>query len=66
MLHQTTKNSPEDTLTLLSFKPNRLGHATFLNEEAKKIVIRNQISIELCLSSNLLYVPPRCHRSLVP
>jgi len=51
---ETAKNSPEDTLTLLSFKPDRLGHATFLNEEAKQIVIRDQIAIELCLSSNLL------------
>ncbi|RPD58487.1 Metallo-dependent hydrolase [Lentinus tigrinus ALCF2SS1-6] len=47
--------SPEDeTLLLLSFKPDRLGHATYLNEAAKKIVHTYEIPIELCLSSNLI------------
>ncbi|KAI1789174.1 Metallo-dependent hydrolase [Ganoderma leucocontextum] len=43
-----------DTLQLLSFKPDRLGHATFLDDEAKKIVHTEEMCIELCLSSNLL------------
>lgn len=43
-----------DTLRLLSFKPDRLGHATFLDEEAKKIVHTEEMCVELCLSSNLL------------
>lgn len=47
-------NTAADTLKLLSFKPDRLGHATFLNEEAKELVLREKIPIELCLSSNLL------------
>jgi adenosine deaminase len=51
---QTTKNTPEDTLKLLSFKPNRLGHATYLNEEAQAIVVREKMAIEICLTSNLL------------
>lgn len=45
---------PADTLRLLSFKPDRLGHATFLDDEAKKIVHTEEMCIELCLSSNLL------------
>ena len=55
-LFQTTANSPSETLQLLSFAPNRLGHATFLDDEAKTIVLRDNICIEICLSSNLLWV----------
>ena len=53
---QTTENTREDTFTLLSFKPDRLGHATFLNDEAQEVVIREKTVIEICLTSNLLYV----------
>ncbi|OSD05756.1 Metallo-dependent hydrolase [Trametes coccinea BRFM310] len=45
--------SPE-TLQLLSFKPDRLGHATFLDDAAKQIVHTDEMCIEICLSSNLL------------
>lgn len=51
---QTTQNTPEETLKLLSFNPDRLGHATFLNDEAQEIVIREKMPIEICLTSNLL------------
>ncbi|KAH9891156.1 Metallo-dependent hydrolase [Cubamyces lactineus] len=43
-----------ETLQLLSFKPNRLGHATFLDDAAKRIVHTEEMCIEICLSSNLL------------
>ncbi|KAI0358902.1 Metallo-dependent hydrolase [Trametes cingulata] len=42
-----------ETLQLLSFKPDRLGHATFLDEAAKKVVHTDEMCIEICLSSNL-------------
>ncbi|EIM92059.1 adenosine deaminase-like protein [Stereum hirsutum FP-91666 SS1] len=51
---ETAKNPPEETLKLLSCTPARLGHATFLNEEAKKVVHDHKICIEICLTSNLL------------
>ncbi|KAJ6483525.1 Metallo-dependent hydrolase [Mycena vitilis] len=51
---ETPANSPEETLQLLSYAPDRLGHATFLNEEAKAIVRENKTCIEICLSSNIL------------
>ncbi|KAM6493844.1 Metallo-dependent hydrolase [Amanita muscaria] len=51
---ETRHNSVEETFTLLSYKPHRLGHATFLNEEHQKIVHDNKMCIEICLSSNLL------------
>jgi adenosine deaminase len=53
---QTAANSSSETLQLLSFSPDRLGHATFLDNEAKAIVSREKICIEICLSSNLLWV----------
>ncbi|KAF9547257.1 Metallo-dependent hydrolase [Agrocybe pediades] len=51
---ETTQNTPEETLKLLSYNPDRLGHATFLNEEAISIVLEKKMCIEICLSSNLL------------
>jgi len=53
---QTKENPIEESVQLLSFKPNRVGHATFLNDEAKAIVLKEKIAIEICLSSNLLCV----------
>ncbi|KAF8626464.1 hypothetical protein AX15_004866 [Amanita polypyramis BW_CC] len=53
---ETINNSAAETLKLLSYKPQRLGHATFLNEEHQRIVHDNGICIEICLSSNLLQV----------
>ncbi|KAG6825787.1 hypothetical protein H0H92_002440 [Tricholoma furcatifolium] len=38
---QTAQNPPQETLELLSFSPDRLGHATFLDDEAKKVVAEN-------------------------
>lgn len=54
---QTAKNSQEETLTLLSWNPDRLGHATFLDASAMDYVIKHKIPIEMCLTSNLLYGP---------
>ncbi|KAI0033702.1 Metallo-dependent hydrolase [Vararia minispora EC-137] len=51
---ETETNSIDDTVTLLSCGPNRLGHATFLNEEAQRIVCERNICVEICLTSNLL------------
>ena len=47
-------NTPEETLQLLSYSPDRLGHATFLNDEAISIVLEKKMCIEVCLTSNLL------------
>ncbi|KAG6876533.1 hypothetical protein C0993_002422 [Termitomyces sp. T159_Od127] len=51
---ETIYNTSRDTLELLSFSPDRLGHATFLDEEARNIVAEKNACIEICLSSNLL------------
>ncbi|KAF8193305.1 Metallo-dependent hydrolase [Pholiota molesta] len=51
---ETTANTPDETLQLLSYGPQRLGHATFLNDEAFSIVMETNMCIEICLSSNLL------------
>ncbi|GJJ08668.1 hypothetical protein Clacol_002887 [Clathrus columnatus] len=44
---ETPKNTEEDTLTLLSFGPSRLGHATFLSDKAQDIILRERIPIEI-------------------
>ncbi|KAJ7245354.1 Metallo-dependent hydrolase [Mycena haematopus] len=51
---EAPSNSAAETLRLLSYAPNRLGHATFLNDEAKAVVQANKTCIEICLSSNLV------------
>ncbi|TFK58367.1 adenosine deaminase-like protein, partial [Pluteus cervinus] len=51
---ETTSNSREETLKLLSYGPDRLGHATFLDDDAIDYVVKNKIPIEICLTSNLL------------
>ncbi|KZO96729.1 adenosine deaminase-like protein [Calocera viscosa TUFC12733] len=51
---ETPQNGEEDTLALLSAKPDRLGHATFLTPAAQAIVLDRQIPVEICLTSNVL------------
>ncbi|KZV97417.1 Metallo-dependent hydrolase [Exidia glandulosa HHB12029] len=51
---ETSANTAEDTMALLSFEPTRLGHATFLNDDARAFVEEHRIPIEICLTSNLL------------
>ncbi|KAF8168483.1 hypothetical protein B0H34DRAFT_646085 [Crassisporium funariophilum] len=51
---ETAANTPEETHKLLSYNPDRLGHATFLNAEATSIALNKKMCIEICLSSNLL------------
>ncbi|KDR78453.1 hypothetical protein GALMADRAFT_243837 [Galerina marginata CBS 339.88] len=41
-------------LNFISYNPDRLGHATFLNDEAIAIVLGKRMCIEICLSSTLL------------
>lgn len=55
---KTDRNTPEETMRLLSLHPDRLGHATFLDAEAKQFVRDHNIAIEICLTSNLLCVHP--------
>ncbi|KAK6974886.1 Metallo-dependent hydrolase [Favolaschia claudopus] len=51
---ETPANTAAETIQLLSYAPDRLGHATFLNDEAKSIVLDKKMCIEICLTSNLL------------
>jgi len=55
-IQQTRKNSTAETKALLSCEPERLGHATFLDEETKEVVLARRTCIEICLTSNLLCV----------
>lgn len=45
-------------MAFLDTHPDRLGHATFLDQVAKQRVVDNKIGIELCLTSNVLFVLP--------
>jgi adenosine deaminase len=40
--------------TLLSIRPERLGHATVLDDFCRKTIYENEIPIELCMTSNIL------------
>lgn len=39
--------------TLLSWKPDRIGHVIHVKEEYRKIIQRENIGVELCLSCNV-------------
>ncbi|GAA5799403.1 hypothetical protein HPULCUR_004818 [Helicostylum pulchrum] len=39
---------------LLSICPNRLGHATYLDDYCRKLIYKENIPIEICMTSNLL------------
>ncbi|KZV77440.1 adenosine deaminase-like protein [Peniophora sp. CONT] len=51
---ETPENSEEDTNQLLACDPQRLGHATFLNDVARRTVCERDICVEICLTSNVL------------
>ncbi|KAG1789315.1 Metallo-dependent hydrolase [Suillus plorans] len=53
---ESTNNTTKDSLALLSCRPDRLGHATFLSDELKTFTESEEAKpcIEICLSSNLL------------
>ncbi|KZT42183.1 Metallo-dependent hydrolase [Sistotremastrum suecicum HHB10207 ss-3] len=53
---ETAANPETETNGLLDLPPSRLGHATFLNDEACARVLKEKIPIEICLSSNLLKI----------
>lgn len=40
--------------SLLSIHPDRLGHATFLDDYCRKAIYERKIPIEICMSSNVL------------
>ncbi|KAL2918443.1 hypothetical protein HK105_201844 [Polyrhizophydium stewartii] len=44
----------QDTIDMLDFGPDRIGHGTFLSGESRDRVIRDAIPIEVCLSSNVI------------
>lgn len=56
LIQQTWDNTTAETKTLLSCEPERLGHATFLDEEMREVVLARRTCIEICLTSNLLCV----------
>lgn len=45
--------SDAELQTLLSWKPDRLGHVIHVNEEFRKIIEQRSIGVELCLSCNV-------------
>jgi adenosine deaminase len=51
---KTGNSMAEETRELLSCEPERLGHGTYLDEEAKEVVLARRTCIEICLTSNLL------------
>ncbi|KAH8101401.1 Metallo-dependent hydrolase [Cristinia sonorae] len=51
---ETRENTIDDTLKLLSFSPDRLGHATFLGAAEQDFVRNTNTCVEICLTSNLL------------
>eukprot|EP01118_Nematostelium_gracile_P014679 TRINITY_DN577_c0_g1_i2.p1 TRINITY_DN577_c0_g1~~TRINITY_DN577_c0_g1_i2.p1 ORF type:complete len:266 (+),score=70.53 TRINITY_DN577_c0_g1_i2:219-1016(+) len=53
-LHVAEVGNYEETEKLLSFEPDRIGHAICLNDSIKQLMMRNPIPLEICLTSNLV------------
>jgi adenosine deaminase len=49
----TTSASDVELSTLLSWKPDRLGHVVHVKEEYRKVIEKENIGVELCLSCNV-------------
>lgn len=43
----------EELLTILSWKPNRLGHVIHVPSDIKNEILKQEIGLELCLSCNV-------------
>jgi len=52
-IHMAEIYNPEETKYVLSLKPNRIGHACFLNSELREAMMNAKIPLELCLTSNV-------------
>ncbi|KAI8640605.1 hypothetical protein BD408DRAFT_234310 [Parasitella parasitica] len=51
--NEIEENVPE-SFSLLSIQPDRLGHATFLDDESRNFIYEENIPIEICMTSNVL------------
>ncbi|CAG9314532.1 unnamed protein product [Blepharisma stoltei] len=52
-IHTAEIPDNEDTLDIIRFRPDRLGHCCYLETEAENLIIENRIPIEICPSSNM-------------
>jgi adenosine deaminase len=46
-------STPEELWTLLSYKPDRIGHVINVPEEVKEEIVKRKLGLELCLSCNV-------------
>lgn len=51
--NEIQENVPESS-SLLSIQPDRLGHATFLDDYCRKAIYGQNIPVEICMTSNIL------------
>ena len=52
-VHTGEIQDDEDTLDILNFKPDRLGHCNFLSESCEAMILQHKLPIEICPSSNM-------------
>lgn len=53
-IHTAEEPDHEDTMAILRFAPERLGHCNYLEPEAEDLILSSRIPIEICASSNML------------
>ncbi|KAJ5073563.1 adenosine deaminase-like protein [Anaeramoeba ignava] len=52
-LHFAEKIDYEESIQMLKFNPQRLGHANYLNDEIRNLLFDSKIPVEICLTSNV-------------
>ncbi|KAJ3435937.1 adenosine deaminase-like protein [Anaeramoeba flamelloides] len=52
-LHFAEKMDPQESMKMLDFAPDRIGHANYLNTEIRERLLKMKIPLEICLSSNV-------------
>ena len=63
-VHMAECVNPRETLQILEWRPGRVGHAVFVDDEARRVMAATRVPVEVCLTSNMIsksIAAPRLH-----
>jgi len=53
-VHFAEVEDAQESQEMLTFKPDRFGHANFMNEQIQHCLLESKIPVEVCLTSNVV------------